>query len=101
MNRRHLYYWAEKFREEDAPPASQAGWVQLEAVESPVSDGAFEVRIGSATVVVKPGFDPEAFASIVGVPIFSLLVRLLQSRAGQDQDTRVGPQRLPAVLPSP
>lgn len=60
-----LYYWIAKFKEEDAVSAAQTRWLQLEAGESPALAGAFEVRVGDATIVVKPGFDPEALASIV------------------------------------
>jgi len=65
VNAKQLYYWIAKFKEEDAVSAAQTRWLQLEAGESPALAGAFEVRVGDATVVVKPGFDPEALASIV------------------------------------
>jgi len=60
-----MYYWVARFREEEAQQASQTRWVQLQTGETPVSDCAFEVRVGNATIVVKPGFDPEALTEVV------------------------------------
>ncbi len=67
VNAKQLYYWIAKFKEEDALSAAHTRWLQLETGESPVSVGAFEVRVCDATVVVKPGFDPEVFAGIVRI----------------------------------
>ncbi|MEA4884043.1 MAG: helix-turn-helix domain-containing protein [Clostridia bacterium] len=64
VNSRRLYYWIAKFRE-DSRLAEQTRWLQLQTGEPPVSDCAFEVRVGNATIVVKPGFDPEALTDIV------------------------------------
>ena len=60
-----LYYWAAKFRQEDLLPASQIQWLQVEAGGSSVSTTAFEVKVGNATIVVRPGFDPELLGGIV------------------------------------
>ena len=60
-----MYYWIARFREENAQPAWQTRWLQLQTGEPPVSDCAFEVKVGNATIVVRPGFDPEALTEMV------------------------------------
>ena len=75
-----LYYWVAKFRHEDLLPIRQIGqWLEIDAEEPPVSATAFEgkaeepyvstavfeVKVGNATIVVRPGFDPELLSGIV------------------------------------
>ena len=65
IDSQRMYYWIARFREEEAQLASHTRWFQLQTGEPAVSDCAFEVRVGNATIVVKPGFDPEALTEVV------------------------------------
>ncbi len=85
VDRRRLYYWIVKFREEETKDraeerdhaeegidekkemlsAERTQWLQLHTDESPPLEGAVEVRVGKAVVVVRPGFDPKLLADVV------------------------------------
>ncbi|MGI6357257.1 MAG: IS66 family insertion sequence element accessory protein TnpA [Bacillota bacterium] len=61
VNAHQFYYWKAKLKS-DNQPAKRAGWLQVE-VSDPVA--SLEVRVGTAIIEVKPGFNPELLASVV------------------------------------
>jgi hypothetical protein len=45
---------------------SQIGqWLQIDAREPSIFTAAFEVKLGNATIIVRPDFDPNLLAGIV------------------------------------
>lgn len=60
------YYWIATAREEDAHlTQGQTRWFPLRTSEPPVSNRAFEARVGNATTVMKLGFGPEVLTDMV------------------------------------
>lgn len=65
---RQLWYWMRKLKkaEQQIPVASKPQWVSLR-LEETASEGTSPllVRVGAATIEVKPGFEPSLFAAVV------------------------------------
>jgi len=63
---RQLWYWMQKFKEtkEKAAPSSQ--WITVKVdKETQEAESALLVRIGSAAIEVKPGYNQTLFADVV------------------------------------
>lgn len=65
---KQLYYWLRKLKAaaQQTPPAGGPRWVALSVAESAtVGAPPILVKIGLATVEVRAGFEPAAFAEVV------------------------------------
>lgn len=63
-----LYYWMRKLKSarEQGPAARQPQWVSLRLAETASGSAApILVKIGTATIEVRPGFDPTLLADVV------------------------------------
>ena len=66
-------YWIRKYKEVDLSeyePKSKSDWVALEVVDSSESkpeaeNSSMEVKIGPASIPVKPGFDKKLLSDLV------------------------------------
>jgi transposase-like protein len=65
---RQLWYWMRKLRkaEQQTPSASKPQWVSL-CVDETAAGGASPllVKVGGATIELRPGFEPALFAAVV------------------------------------
>ncbi|WP_083910399.1 IS66 family insertion sequence element accessory protein TnpA [Effusibacillus pohliae] len=67
---RQLWYWLRKLKKtEQHPESSRLRWIPVH-VDETSSDGtsgpsSLLVKVGSATIEVRPGFDPALFADVV------------------------------------
>lgn len=65
---RQLYYWMAKLKKagQQTPPTGDLQWVALSVEEAtPVEAPPILVRVGSATVEVRAGFEPTLLADVV------------------------------------
>lgn len=62
-----LRYWVQKFKSEDESPKDHTQWLSLEVgdVKTGKPQEALPVRVGKATVEVRPGFDPKLLLDVV------------------------------------
>mgnify|MGYP001289011261 CR=1 FL=1 len=67
---RQLWYWMRKLKraDEQKPATSKPQWVPIR-MDEPSSDGASPllVKVGSASIEVRPGFEPSLLADVVRV----------------------------------
>ena len=68
VTERQFYYWRRKLRQVDEPllPTVKSQWVSLrldEPVASP--EHTLLVKVGAATIEVRPGFEPSLLAEVV------------------------------------
>lgn len=61
-----LRYWLRKFQTE-VEGASSTKWVSLEVEKPTVLENAILVRVGSASIEVKPGFDATLLSDVVKI----------------------------------
>ena len=62
-----LWYWIRKHQLTDSPTVMSSRWVPVELSDpEPISQGStLLIRLGKATVEVKPGFDPTLLTDII------------------------------------
>ena len=61
-----LWYWIRRFPIEHSPQTSPAGWIPVPIHESAEAAGyPLQVRVGQATIEVRPGFDPALLQQVV------------------------------------
>ena len=64
-----FWYWIRKFSHHDSPRKSSPAFIPIEIQDSdntnPSADNSLVVRIGQATIEVKPGFDSGLLRSVV------------------------------------
>ncbi|NLI90991.1 MAG: helix-turn-helix domain-containing protein [Peptococcaceae bacterium] len=69
---RQLWYWLRKFKtNQDVPAVKSARWLPLDldvSGQAPVvQNEGLLVRVGQASIEVKPGFDPALLSEIVRI----------------------------------
>jgi transposase-like protein len=68
LNPRQLSYWLRKYKNTDTSAIMPSQWLSLEVNESRTSSAkgsALLIRVGQATVEVKPGFNPALLSDVV------------------------------------
>lgn len=61
-----LRYWIRKFRDAEASDTRTPQWLSVEIGEPVASDkDGLPIRIGKATIEVKPGFNPVLLTEVV------------------------------------
>lgn len=60
-----LYYWLRRLRTEVAEPVGPSRWLSVETEEPQSPASSLCIRVGQATVEVKPGFDATLLADVV------------------------------------
>lgn len=68
LNTRQLWYWLRKYKNTDTPAVMPFQWLSLEVGEprpGSANESALLVRVGQATVEVKPGFNPALLSDVV------------------------------------
>ncbi|MEA4884636.1 MAG: hypothetical protein VB144_13475 [Clostridia bacterium] len=65
FRKKQFFYWLAKFKEADTQLEAPAQWLQVQACEPEALASTIEIRIGKATVEVKPDFDPQLLVRIV------------------------------------
>ena len=61
-----LWYWLRRQKTGKVLPMKQARWLPVE-MEPVNHDGTLLVRIGAASIEVRPGFDPDTLYNVVRV----------------------------------
>ncbi len=65
---RQLWYWLRKFKNQTtAPPESSNRWLPIEISEQGSPEQSLLVKIGPASIEVRPGFDPALLTQVVQV----------------------------------
>jgi transposase-like protein len=71
VNIHQLRYWLKKFRSEKLPDSPSPKWIPVKIEDregAPNSPShSIMVKVGEATIEVKPGFDPLLLANVVKV----------------------------------
>jgi len=65
-----LWYWLRKHKSEDTPTVMPPQWLSVEVGElehSSAQRSALIVRVGQATLEVKPGFNPTLLTDVVRI----------------------------------
>lgn len=71
ISRRQLYWWMKKLADENAgAPEPSAGtrpaqWLAVQVDRSPEDVTSLDVKVGSAVIEVKQGFDPALLRDVV------------------------------------
>jgi len=61
-----LWYWVRKLKPTEAGLASSPIWLPIEVAEQPSDpESSLLIRIGQASVEVKPGFNPDLLSDVV------------------------------------
>jgi transposase-like protein len=62
-----LYYWVRKFKIEKESAEKKMQWLSVEIGELKADkpQEALPVRVGKATIEVRPGFDPKLLSDVV------------------------------------
>jgi len=65
---RQLWYWLRKYKNQNAAPSeSSSRWLPVEISEQGSLEQALLVKIGPASIEVRPGFDPALLTQVVQV----------------------------------
>ncbi|MDI6880862.1 MAG: helix-turn-helix domain-containing protein [Desulfitobacteriaceae bacterium] len=67
---RQLWYWLRKYRTKDnASPVNSTKWLPVEVGEQAPTheDSPMLVKVGKASIEVKPGFDSTLFSEVVHI----------------------------------
>jgi transposase-like protein len=67
INRRHLWYWLRKYKEttQQQKPSSPQ-WASVEVAPTPLEPSkTLQVKIGAASIEVKPGFNRALLSDVV------------------------------------
>ena len=63
-----LWYWLRKFKTNDEVHLFHSNqWLPVEVHDYTPMDNALLVRVGEATIEVKPGFDPAMLSQVIRV----------------------------------
>lgn len=61
LNPRQMYYWCRQM----SPVSGSVQWFPVNVRNESVSEDSLFIRIGKASVEVKPGFNPVLFATVI------------------------------------
>jgi len=65
INRRQLYNWMRRL-ENEQPEERSGAWLTVKVDEKPVqTTSSLQIKIGSASIEVKSGYDPALLADVV------------------------------------
>jgi hypothetical protein len=67
---RQLWYWLRKYKNIEKPAAKPSRWLSVEVSEiepNNVQGNTLLVRIGQATLEIKPGFDSAMLSNVVRI----------------------------------
>jgi len=69
LNPRHLWYWLRKYKNIETPAIKPSPWLSVAVSElKPNStQGTLLVRVGQATVEIKPGFNTALLSDVVRI----------------------------------
>lgn len=69
LNPRHLWYWLRKYKNIETPAMKTSKWLSVEVNELKPNgtQGTLLVRVGQATVEIKPGFNPALLSAVVRI----------------------------------
>ncbi|APC07626.1 IS66 family insertion sequence element accessory protein TnpA [Neomoorella thermoacetica] len=70
VNPKQLWYWLQKYKNQDAvSPGKSDQWLPVKITEqaSIEQDHTLLVNVGSASIEVKPGFDPALLSQVIRV----------------------------------
>jgi len=63
-----LWCWVRRVKETSASTGSPSGWLPVEVAEPDGDrDDRILVKVGQASVEVRPGFNPQAFSEVVRI----------------------------------
>ncbi|GFN22536.1 IS66 family insertion sequence element accessory protein TnpA [Thermanaeromonas sp. C210] len=63
-----LWYWLRKFKNQTpSPPEISNRWLPVEISEEGSPEQALLVKIGPASIEIRPGFDPDLLTKVVQV----------------------------------
>lgn len=67
LNVHQLYYWMRKFKSESRSIKKQTQWLSVEIGElhPDKPQEALPIRVGKATIEVRPGFDPKLLSDVI------------------------------------
>ena len=63
-----LRYWLRKYRRQESTTnkAANPQWQAIEVDDGTFNEGSLKVRVGSAAIEVKPGFDRKLLQELIG-----------------------------------
>lgn len=59
-----LHYWLKKFKSESSSSTTSPIWVSV-TMDDPFNGDSLYIKIGQASIEVRPGFDPSFLADVI------------------------------------